>query len=140
MADDGGVTRLDPGPTRPPLLRTVLGEQLRRLRHDQGRTLADVAATAALSLAYLSEVERGRKEISSEVLAALCEALGISLADLLAMVREAMRPVAPDRSLVRVAAAGRHLARGEVDGTVLPLGLARPGPGGIIRTPVARAA
>lgn len=121
-----GVTGLDTAPVRPPLLRDVLGEQLRRLRHGQGRTLADVAAAAALSLAYLSEVERGRKEVSSEVLAALCEALGISLADLLAMVRDAMRPVAPDRSLVRVAAAGRHTARGEVD-AVLPLGLARPG-------------
>jgi transcriptional regulator with XRE-family HTH domain len=122
--------------SRAPLLRDLLGAQLRRVRHDQGRTLADVAAAAALSLAYLSEVERGRKEVSSEVLAALCEALGISLADLLAMVRAAMRPVAPDRSLVRVAASGRHGAGGQVDGTVLPMGLrrsdlhgtARPGP------------
>ncbi|MHA3704151.1 helix-turn-helix domain-containing protein [Jatrophihabitans sp. YIM 134969] len=110
---------------RPPLLRDVLGEQLRRLRHEQGRTLADVAATAALSLAYLSEVERGRKEISSEVLAALCEALGISLADLLAMVRDAMKPVAPDRAVIRVAATRRHTAAGRVDGDVLPMGLSR---------------
>ncbi len=136
-----GVTHLvGVGPVRPRLLRDVLGEQLRRLRHDQGRTLADVAATAALSLAYLSEVERGRKEISSEVLAALCEALGISLADLLAMVRDAMKPVQPDRALIRVAATRRHTARGEVDG-VLPLGLGRStATGGVVRTPEARAA
>lgn len=93
--------------SRPPLLRDLLGEQLRRERHRQGRTLADVAATATLSLAYLSEVERGRKEVSSEVLAALCEALGLSLGQLLALVRDSLAPVAPDRSVIDLAAAGR---------------------------------
>lgn len=137
---DRGVTTIGMTATRPRLLRDVLGEQLRRLRHDQARTLADVAAAAALSLAYLSEVERGRKEISSEVLAALCEALGISLADLLAMVRDAMRPVQSDRAVIRVAATRRHAARGEVDG-VLPLGVRRSGlTGGAVRTPEAHAA
>src|SRR5438128_1574420 len=124
MAEDQRVTPWRVLPARPPLLRDVLGAQLRRLRHEQGRTLADVAAEAALSLAYLSEVERGRKEISSEVLAALCEALGISLADLLAMVRDAMKQVAPDRAVIRVAATRHHEAAGRVDG-VLPLGLRR---------------
>ncbi|MGI9004979.1 MAG: helix-turn-helix domain-containing protein [Streptosporangiaceae bacterium] len=77
------------GPGRPgkprerPLLRAMLGDQLRRTRLGQGRTLADVARAARVSLPYLSEVERGRKEASSEVLAAICDALGISLADLL---------------------------------------------------------
>jgi DNA-binding XRE family transcriptional regulator len=69
-----------------PLLRTVLGGVLRRLRQDQGRTLADVALAARVSLPYLSELERGRKEASSEVLAAICAALRVELADLLAEV------------------------------------------------------
>lgn len=72
---------------RAPLLRTLLGDVLRRRRLDQRRTLADVASTARVSVQYLSEVERGRKEASSEVLAAVCEALRIELSDLLAEVR-----------------------------------------------------
>jgi transcriptional regulator with XRE-family HTH domain len=67
-----------------PLLRTMLGDVLRRTRLEQGRTLADVAGSARVSMPYLSEVERGRKEASSEVLAAICDALRIELADLLA--------------------------------------------------------
>jgi transcriptional regulator with XRE-family HTH domain len=69
-----------------PLLRTMLGDVLRRTRREQGRTLADVARAAKVSMPYLSEVERGRKEASSEVLAAICESLGIDLSDLLAGV------------------------------------------------------
>ena len=69
-----------------PLLRTTLGAVLRRARRAQGRTLADVARSARVSMPYLSEVERGRKEASSEVLAAICAALRIELADLLAEV------------------------------------------------------
>ena len=65
------------------LFRRLLGDVLRRHRQRQGRTLRDVAAAARISLGYLSEVERGRKEASSELLAALCEALNISLADVL---------------------------------------------------------
>jgi transcriptional regulator with XRE-family HTH domain len=72
-------------PTRP-LLRTMLGEVLRRARLDQGRTLADVARAARVSMPYLSELERGRKEASSEILAAICDALGIELSDVLAQV------------------------------------------------------
>ena len=67
-----------------PLLRATLGHVLRRTRREQGRTLADVARAARVSMPYLSEVERGRKEASSEVLAAICEALRIDLSDLLA--------------------------------------------------------
>jgi len=67
-----------------PLLRTMLGDVLRRTRIEQGRTLADVARSARVSMPYLSEVERGRKEASSEVLAAICDALRIELADLVA--------------------------------------------------------
>jgi len=67
-----------------PLLRTMLGDVLRRTRLEQGRTLTDVARAARVSMPYLSEVERGLKEASSEVLAAICDALRIDLADLLA--------------------------------------------------------
>ncbi len=61
------------------LLRHLLGDVLRRLRLRQGRTLREVSASARVSLGYLSEVERGQKEASSELLAAICNALGIPL-------------------------------------------------------------
>lgn len=69
-----------------PLLRTILGGVLRRIRLEQSRTLAEVARVAKVSLPYLSELERGRKEASSEVLAAICAALRVELSDLLAEV------------------------------------------------------
>ncbi len=61
------------------LLRQLLGDVLRRLRQRQGRTLREVSASARVSLGYLSEVERGQKEASSELLAAICGALGTPL-------------------------------------------------------------
>jgi transcriptional regulator with XRE-family HTH domain len=91
-----------------PLLRTLLGEVLRRKRLDQGRTLVDVAREARVSMPYLSEVERGLKEASSEVLAALCDALRIRLSDVLA---EAGRDLARDLALERAESARRDLAR-----------------------------
>ncbi|MEP7763845.1 helix-turn-helix transcriptional regulator [Sanguibacter sp. 25GB23B1] len=76
--------------TRPrtiePLLRHVVGHVLRTTRTDQDRTLADVAAVAGVSVQYLSEIERGRKEPSSEVLAAVAGALGLRLVDLAARI------------------------------------------------------
>jgi len=69
-------------------LRTVVGATLRRRRQSQARTLREVADAAGVSLTYLSEVERGRKEPSSEVLEAVCAALGLVLADLLFEVAE----------------------------------------------------
>jgi transcriptional regulator with XRE-family HTH domain len=81
------VTRSGDVQRSTPLLRTMLGDVLRRTRQDQGRTLADVAEDAKVSMPYLSEVERGRKEASSEVLAAVCDALGLELSDLLGEVR-----------------------------------------------------
>ena len=59
---------------------------LRRIRLDQGRTLADVAAAGRISMQYLSELERGLKEASSEILAAICDALEVDLPDVLAEV------------------------------------------------------
>jgi transcriptional regulator with XRE-family HTH domain len=86
MAD---IAYLGSGGRRPrPLLRTVVGEVLRRRRQEQGRTLAEVARAACVSVPYLSEVERGRKEPSSEILAAVCDSLRIELSDLLAEVRQ----------------------------------------------------
>jgi transcriptional regulator with XRE-family HTH domain len=79
-----------------PLLRTLVGDVLRRNRLGQRRTLADVARDARVSMPYLSEVERGRKEASSEVLAAVCDALRIELSDLLAEVgRDLVKDRAP---------------------------------------------
>jgi transcriptional regulator with XRE-family HTH domain len=65
------------------LLRHVIGAALRRIRLDDGRTLREVALTANISMPYLSEIERGRKEPSSEILAGICAALGLTLVDLL---------------------------------------------------------
>lgn len=69
------------------LLRGLIGTVLRRIRLGQNRTLRDVAEAARVSVPYLSEVERGRKEPSSELLAAICTALDLELMDLLTEVR-----------------------------------------------------
>jgi len=71
-------------------LREAVGEALRRRRLDQGRTLREVAEAAGVSLTYLSEVERGRKEASSEVLEAVCTALHLALAELFFEVAETL--------------------------------------------------
>jgi hypothetical protein len=68
------------------LMRQVIGEELRRRRNEQGRTLRDVSRDAQVSLGYLSELERGQKEASSELLAAVCNALDTPLSSLLAGV------------------------------------------------------
>lgn len=65
------------------LLRQILGDVLRQHRMRQGRTLREVSGAARVSLGYLSEVERGQKEASSELLAAICLALGVRLSDVL---------------------------------------------------------
>ncbi|MFD8947012.1 helix-turn-helix domain-containing protein, partial [Streptomyces californicus] len=91
------VIPLRPVPTAPgpsgappgePLWRDLVGEVLRRERKAQGRTLKEMSEASRISLAYLSEVERGRKEASSEVLAAAARALGLTLADVLALAGE----------------------------------------------------
>lgn len=73
------------------LLRNAVGETLRDARTRQNRTLRDVSTAANVSLGYLSEVERGRKEASSELLASICDALDIELSDLLDSVSRTMR-------------------------------------------------
>jgi len=74
--------------TPEPLLRRLVGAILRERRESQGRTLRDVGVAARVSVAYLSEVERGRKEASSEVLLAVCTALGMRLVDLVAAAHD----------------------------------------------------
>ncbi|SEE18435.1 helix-turn-helix domain-containing protein [Ruania alba] len=76
---DSPVPEVSP---RPLLWREAVGHELRRERHRQERHLADVAEAAGISPQYLSEMERGRKEASSEILAAAAESLGLELATL----------------------------------------------------------
>lgn len=85
------------------LLRDALGDTLRDARTRQSRTLRDVSTAANVSLGYLSEVERGRKEASSELLASICDALDIELSQVLDsashVLRERVR-MAPGKSAV----------------------------------------
>ncbi len=74
-----------------PVLRQVVGETLRAFRLRQRRTLREVSASARVSLGYLSEVERGQKEPSSELLAAIAGALDVELSDLFAEVSSLLR-------------------------------------------------
>ncbi|MEU6677324.1 helix-turn-helix transcriptional regulator [Streptomyces sp. NPDC046925] len=99
-----------PPAAKEPLWRDVVGDVLRRERLAQERTLKEVAEAARISMPYLSEVERGRKEASSEVLAAGARALGLSLADLLSLAQgeltrhaQAVRP-RPRQGDIRLAA------------------------------------
>ncbi|GAB3851810.1 hypothetical protein GCM10029963_40260 [Micromonospora andamanensis] len=102
------------------LLRRVIGAVLRRERQHQGRTLREVARAAGVSVPYLSEVERGRKEASSEVLAAICRALGLHLSDLLEEVRDELRRV--ERRLPATGPAGRVPATRPGDPAATPAG------------------
>lgn len=70
------------------LLRRVIGDALRARRQGQQRTLREVSTAANVSLGYLSEIERGHKEPSSELLAAICDALGARLSELLREVSD----------------------------------------------------
>jgi transcriptional regulator with XRE-family HTH domain len=85
------------------LLRRLLGDVLRRHRVRQSRTLRDVSSVAGVSLGYLSEVERGRKEASSELLAAICGALDVTLSEVL---REVSDDLAREERRVRLAPVG----------------------------------
>jgi DNA-binding XRE family transcriptional regulator len=77
-----------------PLWREVLGSRLRALRAERDETLAQTAERAGISPQYLSEIERGRKEASSEMIAALAGALDITVADLMAGAAEDLRQLA----------------------------------------------
>jgi transcriptional regulator with XRE-family HTH domain len=73
------------------VIRQVIGETIRATRLRQRRTLRQVSTAARVSLGYLSEIERGQKEPSSELLAAICAALDVRLSDLFAEVSDTMR-------------------------------------------------
>ena len=77
------------------VLRTLLGDALRETRLGQHRTLREVSGAARVSLGYLSEVERGQKEASSELLASICHALGVRLSDVLRDVSEELAAFEP---------------------------------------------
>nr|WP_218566439.1 helix-turn-helix transcriptional regulator [Vallicoccus soli] len=101
------------------LLRTLLGDALRHRRQDQGRTLREVSAKARVSLGYLSEVERGQKEASSELLGAICGALDVPMSrvlrdvsDELARAEDARRPEGDARTDVTAAPAVEASAAG----------------------------
>jgi transcriptional regulator with XRE-family HTH domain len=92
------------------LVREVIGDVLRRVRTAQGRTLREVSDSARVSLGYLSEVERGRKEPSSELLNAICDALEVPLSEVLIGAGERMaheeRQAATARAVLSAGASG----------------------------------
>jgi transcriptional regulator with XRE-family HTH domain len=120
------------------LLREAIGAGLRRARTARRRTLRDVSRRARVSLGYLSEVERGRKEPSSELLAAICEALDVALPDLLT---EAAHALAGETAVPRLPIGLRQTDL-RLAGTETPLlgAPSAPVPLGPPNRPVARAA
>ena len=80
-----------PASAREPLWRHVLGERLRAFRHERGEKLTETAARAGVSPQYLSEMERGVKEPSSEMIAAVAGALEVTLVDLTLAVADSLR-------------------------------------------------
>jgi Predicted transcriptional regulators len=110
------------------LMREAIGGSLRRARTARRRTLRDVSRRARVSLGYLSEVERGRKEPSSELLAAICEALDVALPDLLTEAAGwmyAAQGAARPHRLVGLRHMDLRLANG-TDGASAPLPSALP--------------
>ncbi|HEY9263450.1 MAG TPA: transcriptional regulator ClgR [Mycobacterium sp.] len=96
------------------LLREVIGDVLRRARVEQGRTLREVSDSARVSLGYLSEVERGRKEASSELLSAICGALDVPLSRVLS---EAGDDLALEESRGMLTNAPEQAGAGRIDVT-----------------------
>jgi len=94
------------------LLRRLLGDALRQQRLSQERTLRDVSAGARVSLGYLSEVERGQKEASSELLSSICDALGVQLSTVL-------REVSDELHVLESASAGPAVVAGGANGVLL---------------------
>lgn len=82
-----------PTVARPVLLREALGDVLRTLRVERHLTLREVSSRAVVSLGYLSELERGHKEASSELLLSICDALDVRLADVLVLTAQRVTPV-----------------------------------------------
>jgi XRE family transcriptional regulator, stress-response regulator len=109
------------------LLRRVIGDALRARRQSQHRTLREVSTAANVSLGYLSEIERGQKEASSELLSAICDALGAQLSELLREVSHTVAAVERKDAPVATVPATRPVAtpeptefRANAAGIVLP--------------------
>lgn len=103
------------------LLREAIGDRLRHARTNQRRTLREVSRTARVSLGYLSEVERGRKEASSELLAAICDALELPLSELLHHVASDIGAVSQTPDTVPDTVPDGRSERGKLEGgRVLP--------------------
>jgi transcriptional regulator with XRE-family HTH domain len=110
------------------LLRRVLGETLRGRRLRQRRTLREVSGAARVSLGYLSEVERGQKEASSELLASICDALDVKLSDLLREVSETMRRSERAAEVARMPGRVILPAPAQPDRRPVPAGVGAPPP------------
>ncbi|GAA1471225.1 helix-turn-helix transcriptional regulator [Corynebacterium aurimucosum] len=95
--------------TPEPLLREALGLTLRAFRADKGVTLRELAGVARVSPGYLSELERGRKEVSSELLASVCYALDVSVSDVLIEAAGYMALPSMDEELASTAPAASEL-------------------------------
>jgi transcriptional regulator with XRE-family HTH domain len=96
------------------LLRHEIGDVLREQRQSQGRTLRQVSGAARVSLGYLSEVERGQKEASSELLASICGALELPLSEVLSQVSERVADAERANSSVAALPVGPARAQGLV--------------------------
>jgi transcriptional regulator with XRE-family HTH domain len=97
------------------LFRRLLGDVLREQRRSQGRTLREISAEARVSLGYISEIERGQKEASSECLAAICAALDVPLSVVMAEVSgELAREEASVSALTSLPLAARRRLRADV--------------------------
>lgn len=106
VAEDINPTALDGGArVDEPLLREALGLTLRAFRADRGVTLRELAGIANVSPGYLSELERGRKEVSSELLAAVCNGLEVSVSDILIEAAGYMALPSVDEELAHTAPA-----------------------------------
>jgi transcriptional regulator with XRE-family HTH domain len=115
MAESANVyplRRETPPPPQEPLWREVLGQRLRALRQDQQETLSETAGRAGISPQYLSEIERGRKEPSSEMIAALAGALGTTLIGLTEQVASDLRrqqAIVTSRAALPLTTGPRHV-------------------------------
>ncbi|MBS9372643.1 helix-turn-helix domain-containing protein [Rhodococcus sp. B50] len=121
------------------LLREALGDSLRRTRVSQSRTLREVSSSARVSLGYLSEIERGRKEASSELLAAICDALDVPLSDVLFDVSGLLADGLGRRANMESTASETISADRPDDGATVEPGLLAQEPRMVIPAPAAQA-
>lgn len=103
------------------LVRHAIGSVLRRMRTERGTTLRELSESSRVSVPYLSEIERGRKEASSEILAALCRVLGVSEGELMTRVAAEFAgaqvlSLVPERELAGASASTLELQSSAVEG------------------------